>query len=86
METWLPMIIQLVVTGAIALGLITYIRKFLTNIKDDLLGGAMKLDRVMEKYLGDENSEQLLNSADEFLDLLKLAVKTMKETDSFQEK
>jgi dsDNA-binding SOS-regulon protein len=46
----------------------------------------MKLDRVMEKYMGDENADKLLDTADEFLDLLKLAVKTMKETDSFQEK
>ena len=83
---WLPMIIQLVVTGAIALGLVLYIKKFIANIKDDLLKGAMKLDRVMEKYMGDENADKLLESADEFLDLLKLAIKTMRETDSFQEK
>lgn len=86
MENWLPMIIQLVVTGGIALGLIVYIKKFIANIKEDLLAGAMKLDRVMEKYMGDENADKLLDTADEFLDMLKLAVKTMKETDSFQEK
>jgi hypothetical protein len=82
---WLPMIIQIVATGAIALGLVLYIKKFIANIKDDLLAGAMKLDLLMEKYMGQENADKILETADEFIDLLKVAIKTMKETQSFQE-
>lgn len=85
MENWLPMIIQLLATGAIALGIITWFNKLIKSIKDDVMTYAMKLDRIMEKYLGDENADKILDSASGLLKTFQDAVVKMKETDSFQE-
>lgn len=86
MPEWLVPVIQVLITVGVGLGVFVAIKKFLKNLNEKIEEFALqKLDPIMEKYMGDENANKLLQEMRESIMMLDKTLEKMQQTDSFQE-
>jgi uncharacterized protein YneF (UPF0154 family) len=86
MPEWVVPILQVLITVGVGLGVFVAIKKFLKNLNEKIEEFALqKLDPIMEKYMGDENANKLLQEMRESIMMLDKTLEKMQQTDSFQE-
>jgi len=78
----LGIVISVVVSGLFTFGAVAFVvSKFKSFLNDNMF----KADAFLEKWVGDENSDQMYEKLQEMcMDLWK-ALEAMRKTDSFQE-